>query len=61
VLTLIFVGVTLTGFLPTILLTILAIPFVFFVPGNALVHTIFPGASISKLERFLFTISQAWE
>ncbi len=59
VLTLIFVGLAVTNLLPSILRTILAIPFALFVPGNALMSAIFPGSSLRRLEWFLFTIGSS--
>jgi uncharacterized membrane protein len=53
---LLLLGQAVFGFLPLILQEILAVAFILIVPGNALMGAIFPTASLTKLERVLYTI-----
>jgi uncharacterized membrane protein len=55
-LALVFLGLAVFGFLPPVLQSILALPFVLIVPGNALLAVLFPGSGFKGLERLLFVV-----
>ena len=55
-LSLVALVVVLTGIFPSFLQVILEIPFLLFVPGNALLCAILPGFTHSRLERLLFAM-----
>ena len=56
ILALVLIILAVLGLHPPIFQAILAIPFVFFVPGNALVRVIFPRDDLKWMERFLLAI-----
>jgi hypothetical protein len=55
-LTLLLIGQTVFGILPSIFQAIIAGPFLLFVPGYALITALIPNLNISRLERFVYAI-----